>query len=309
MTWLHSILIAILSGTLGLFCGGFVMAGCARWHHISNLNGKAGFAIIGVALLGGIAAFVIGLVTARVLAAGASPGFIKALGTAAGIVVGVAAISAGLGWLTGNPSPRSDETTKTPDGPTYAETEAAKVDAEQAAFDNIPADAPIEAWLEYTKYGATAERQAVVLRRVTAKGGWETELAVLMLSDDARLSDAALRFVYHHPQPPAGLIPAVTAAGRDLAEQMRRVNATTVEQDPDFLGAADVSIRFSGWMAAARILREKCGGDFVPELLEILALSRVREDSSLMRSDIRRVSSYYAKEWAGVEPLPGDPPP
>jgi len=28
-----------------------------------------------------------------------------------------------------------------------------------------------------------------------------------------------------------------------------------------------------------------------------------------MQQDIRRVSSFYLKEWAGVEPLPGDPPP
>ena len=66
---------------------------------------------------------------------------------------------------------------------------------------------------------------------------------------------------------------------------------------------------FSSWMVAIRALREKAKADFVPELREILELSRVRTDSYVMQQDIRRVSSFYMKEWAGVEPQLGDPPP
>ena len=65
----------------------------------------------------------------------------------------------------------------------------------------------------------------------------------------------------------------------------------------------------SAWMEAVRPLREKSGGDFIPELKEILTLSRVRDDSYVMKQDIRRVASYYAQQWAGLAPLPGDPPP
>jgi len=309
MTWLQSIIIAVLTGSLGLICGAIVMAGCAYWHNISHFEGKADFAIVGVALLGGIAAFIVGLVTARVVAAGVSPTFINGLGTAAGIVVGFSALAAGLGWLTGDPTPRIEAAKQAGDEPVFHDYEAAKIEAEQAAFEAIPDGAPIEAWLECTKYGATKERYAVVLRRVTAKTGWEVELAALMMNQDPRLSETAMRFVQELPHPPPGLVAAVNAAGRDLAERIRQFNATTVEQDPRYQGAGDASLRFSGWMAAARALREKCGGDFVPELCEILELSRVRNDSSVMRTDIRRVASYYAKEWAGLEPLPGDPPP
>jgi hypothetical protein len=38
-------------------------------------------------------------------------------------------------------------------------------------------------------------------------------------------------------------------------------------------------------------------------------LSRVREDSYVMRVDVRRVASYYMQQWAGLAPLAGDPPP
>jgi hypothetical protein len=62
-------------------------------------------------------------------------------------------------------------------------------------------------------------------------------------------------------------------------------------------------------MSAVRTLRAGAGGDFVPELQEILTLSRVREDSHCLQADVRRVASYYLKEWAGVEPLAGDPKP
>jgi hypothetical protein len=131
----------------------------------------------------------------------------------------------------------------------------------------------------------------------------------MMLAGDNREAGEAMRLVGELPSPDPALVPAVRAAGRDVIERMKKCNASPVEQDPTFEGAADVSVRFSSWMTAARVLREKAGADFVPELAEILDLSRVRTDSHCMQQDVRRVASYYMKEWAGVEPLPGDPPP
>ena len=87
------------------------------------------------------------------------------------------------------------------------------------------------------------------------------------------------------------------------------MNATTTQQDPSCLGAADVAVRFSAWMVAVRTLREKSGGDFTPELRTILELSRVRNDSIVMRGDVLRVASYYMQQWAGLTPLPTDPNP
>jgi hypothetical protein len=99
------------------------------------------------------------------------------------------------------------------------------------------------------------------------------------------------------------------AVGRDLAERIRRFNASKPEDDPSYEGAADVSVRFSPWLDAARNLRERCGADFAPELKEILELSRVRTDSQAMRGDVVRVASYWMQQWTGLAPLPTDPPP
>ena len=86
------------------------------------------------------------------------------------------------------------------------------------------------------------------------------------------------------------------------------MNDTPVDQDPSYQGAADVQVRFSAWRVAVQSLRQKRGADFIPELRRILELSRVRTDSRVLQ-DVRRVASYYAKTWGGIEPAPGDPPP
>ena len=147
------------------------------------------------------------------------------------------------------------------------------------------------------------------MERITGKEGYVAELGNLMLGEDVRQAEAALRFIGEHPSPDAALVPVVTAAGRDLVIRCKKVNASTVEDDPGYEGAADLSIRFTSWMVAVRALRGRNLGDFLPELGEILELSRVRTDSRVMQQDVRRVASYYLKTWAGVEPLPGDPPP
>jgi hypothetical protein len=309
MSWLNSIFISLLSGALGLICGGLVMAACVSWHNVSSFEGKSGFAIIGIALLGGIAGLIIGLVVAREVAAGDAPTFLKGLGTAAGLVVAISVVAAGLGWLTGDHTPNMDIQDSSPPPPTQAEQAAAKAAQEQADFDAIPDDAPLTAWLSYVKYAASDERWAEVTQRITAKPGWIAELSDVMITEDVRIAEAALALVPHLPEPPQELVTSVKAAGRHLAEQIQEVNATTEEQDPSYYRAADVSIRFGGWMKAVRALHAKPGGDFIPELREILELSRVRTDSYVMKHNVQRVASYYVKEWAGIEPLPDDPPP
>lgn len=309
MSWLQSIFIALLTGALGLFCGGLVMAGCVRWHNVSSFEGKSGFAIIFVALFGAVAGVVIGLVVARLVAAGENPTFLRGLGMATGVVVGLSVVAAGLGWLSGDHSSRSHAQDSGVPSPTNAEQAAAKAAQEQAAFDAIPDDAPVTAWLSYVQYGASDERWAAVIERICAKPGWIPELGEVMVAEDARVAAAALAFVARLPQPLAELVPPVEAAGRHVVEAIHEVNATTVEEDPGYHRAADVSIRFGGWIAAARALRTTSGGDFVPELRDVLELSRVRTDSHVMQQDVRRVASHYLEEWAGIEPLPGDPPP
>lgn len=174
------------------------------------------------------------------------------------------------------------------------------------AFDAIPLDAPPAVWLPFTQ---DPRLRDAALARILARPGLVGEITPLLVDSDAELARDALRMIGQLPEPSADWIPPVAAAGRDLAERLRKVNATPVEEDPSYNGAAEISIRFSAWMTAARALRTKAGADFVPELRTLLELSRVRTESIALRMDVRRVASYHLHEWAGVPPHPEDPPP
>jgi hypothetical protein len=60
MNWLASIVIALLTGALGLVCAGIVASAWARWYHVSNFEGAAGYFVASTALLGGVVGVVLG---------------------------------------------------------------------------------------------------------------------------------------------------------------------------------------------------------------------------------------------------------
>lgn len=223
------------------------------------------------------------------------------------------------GWNASEPEPptekkfhlryRVQKVPPPPPQPAQEEIEAREAAEEQAKFEAIPPNAPITEWLPYTRYGAREDRLQVAVEHITAREDFVDELGALMISPDQEIAVDALRVVEHLPQPPAALLAPVAGAGQAIAARMRKVNATTPEEDPSYLGAADISLRFSAWMVAVRTLREKSGGDFTAELNEILELSRVRSDSHVMRVDVLRVASYYMQQWAGLAPLATDPKP
>lgn len=196
-----------------------------------------------------------------------------------------------------------------PAEPTREEALAQTAAQEQANFEAVPADAPITKWFPYLRDGVSPDRRAIAIAKLTAKPTLVAELKGLMLGGKAERAAEAMRLIEQLPNPSRDLLAPVTAAGRDLAKRLRKVNATTAEEDPSDAGAADVAIRFRAWMVAVRTLRERAGGDFTPELKTILELSRVRSDSRCLRADVCRVASFYLKEWTGLEPLPGDPKP
>jgi hypothetical protein len=223
------------------------------------------------------------------------------------------------GWEVGQPEPapgqkfrmrfRVQAIEPPPPGPTHEEIVAKEAAEEQATFDAIPKDAPIATWLPYTRYGAREDRLRIAVERIVARPDYVAELGELMVSPEQEVASDALRLVLHVPQPPAELVSVVADAGRQIVALIRKGNEITPAQDESYLWAADVSVRFSAWMEAVRTLREKSGGDFTPILGEILVLSRVREDSHCMAVDVRRVASYYMQQWAGLQPLAGDPKP
>jgi len=202
---------------------------------------------------------------------------------------------------------RVKKVTPPPRPKTQAEYQAEEAAEKEAEFVALPPDAPLERWLPYVDYDQPQTERAV--QHIANRASLAAELGQLAVDEDAEVAGKALRCIEKLPAPSPELIAPVTAAGRDIATRLRQINATTVEQDPGYHGAANLSIRFSAWMCAVRKLREHCDGDFTAELKPILELSRERPDSNVLRMDVCRVASYYLQQWAGIEPQPSDPKP
>ncbi|MBP7951612.1 MAG: class I SAM-dependent methyltransferase [Verrucomicrobiales bacterium] len=194
-----------------------------------------------------------------------------------------------------------------PPEPTEAEAKAEKATEEEKKFAAIPLDSPVQTWFPYVASEQPQTPRALQL--IASRTNLVAELGGLVLSEDPKLAHDALHCLGLLPAPPKELVPAVQAAGRDIAARITKFNHTPKEADPSFETAADASTRFYGWLTAVKALREKCGGDFTPELKSILELSRVRPESQCMRQDICRVASFYLHKWADIAPLPTDPKP
>ncbi|MEO8068283.1 MAG: hypothetical protein ABI599_11375 [Flavobacteriales bacterium] len=108
MSWLASFFIAVISGILGLICTGFIASLCVDWFRISSREGASGYYVIFIALLGGVVSFIIGMVAARYVAAGASPGFLKGVGVACGAILGISLIVLALCRLSADIAPEID---------------------------------------------------------------------------------------------------------------------------------------------------------------------------------------------------------
>lgn len=193
--------------------------------------------------------------------------------------------------------------------PTYAELAAEAEARKTAAFDALsPAD-PLHELLQPLRYGQGGDGRPALIAKIQAKTNLLDELRQEMFHAEAERAADALRILPELGPVSGQLREDLVAVGRDIVERIRRFNSTPVEQDPGYLGAADISIRFSAWHSAIARLRQAGSADFIPELAAILDLSRARPDSIAMRSDVCRVASFYLKEWAGIEPLATDPKP
>ena len=86
MSWMLTLVVAVLTAVFGLFAAGAVAALAVDWYRVSSFEGGSGYFVILLALVGGAAGFLIGLVGSRVVAARANPGFFKALGTSVAVL-------------------------------------------------------------------------------------------------------------------------------------------------------------------------------------------------------------------------------
>lgn len=99
MSWLASLFVAILTAVAGAFAAGAVAALCVDWYHVSSREGASGYFVISIAFLGIILGAILGLVSARIVAAGAHPSFLRALGIALGVTIGLGLVSGGIARL------------------------------------------------------------------------------------------------------------------------------------------------------------------------------------------------------------------
>lgn len=98
MSWPLSIFVGLLTGALGLLSAGIVANACATWYRMSNFEGASGYFVVGMALLGGIAGVIAGIVISRIVAAGPAPGFLRGLGISWAFVLIVSGVVAALAW-------------------------------------------------------------------------------------------------------------------------------------------------------------------------------------------------------------------
>lgn len=431
MGWLLSLVVALLTAVAGCLGAGFLADVCVGWYRISSREGGSGYFILFMGLLGLVAGFVVGLICARVVAASAQPGFLKALGLGLGASAGLLAVIAALAWLAADFPPRLEgrllvveaevrlppgrprpvvgegelyswhvtltadgpgrrqsleplrtrdaallegrwslpttldldttdpgkslgvklggdtqtqyfrmtlpgrptrrdfewspwltqatwgdltpvpaaeacqvryraqfrpEPVPTPPPPSREEVQAQAAQQEQAAFEALDESSPFDAWLAFTHPSKPQARREAAALALSRRPDYVAELSRRIRSQDGEQADLALRSVALLPVPPAGLAPAVEEVGRQIAQQIREVNATPAEADPSYELAGRVSWRFAGWHEAARTLHGRPGVDLRPVLKQILELARVRRESLAMQ-DVVRVSGFYVEKW------------
>lgn len=108
LSWILSIVVALLTGIAALFVAGVVASLCVDWYRISSFEGGSGYFVVFTALGGAIAGGFVGLVVARLIANGAHPGFLNALGASIGAVLLIGGLIAAVARLLADVPPTID---------------------------------------------------------------------------------------------------------------------------------------------------------------------------------------------------------
>lgn len=190
------------------------------------------------------------------------------------------------------------------------EQQEAEDDAQkEAAMRALAPDAPLAQWLVFTRYGTPPARIDSAIAAIRARPDWMAEMAHEMLDGEYESSRDALRAVEHLHPPPGELAEGIAAVGREIAQTLRDLETEPPDSERYAALVAGTSSRFSAWMVATRALQEPKLADFTPQLQEILEPARRLENTHAIRIDVVRVASFYLHKWAGIAPLPTDPPP
>lgn len=106
MSWLASFGVGLLTAIPGLIGTFFSALLWVDWFRVSSREGMSSTYAAFLGLVGGLVGLVIGVICARVVAAGTEPGFLKSLGLACGTLVGLLALVTAVCWLLADFTPR-----------------------------------------------------------------------------------------------------------------------------------------------------------------------------------------------------------
>lgn len=108
MTWLHSLLHALLGAIAGFFGMAGIASQWVRWFRISNAQSGAGYYVFYLSILGAVVGGVAGLVASRFAVDGNDSNFARGLGyTTAAILLGLAVVYA-VSWPMADHAPTLD---------------------------------------------------------------------------------------------------------------------------------------------------------------------------------------------------------
>lgn len=111
MTWLYTLLAALLAGLAGGAASLFVADRAMRWYQVSSFEGKSGYAVVGLTLLGALASVIVGLVAARIGVACGWRGFGGQLVWAVGVTTAAVALVGVVARLLADVPPTLDGST------------------------------------------------------------------------------------------------------------------------------------------------------------------------------------------------------
>lgn len=106
MGWPASILVAIFSAGVGAVVAGYAANLAVGWYRISSFEGASGYFVVLMGVSGLVGGLVIGLVASRLVAAGANPGMLRAIGISQLATLGAIAVIGGWARLMADVPPR-----------------------------------------------------------------------------------------------------------------------------------------------------------------------------------------------------------
>ena len=314
LNWIASILVGVCAAPLAALIVGTAADFWEKWLRVSTQEGAPGYWVVMFSSIAALGALIAGVAIARGWLLSA-PHFLSALGTTVALTLAATLAATGLVWIT------SDVPTAGADGerryrtqevlpPPPPKQEEAQADAlKEAGFRALAPDAPLANWLEFTRYGTSQARIDSAIAAIRARPNYIAEMAHEMLDGDYDSSRDALRAVAHIHPPPAELAAGIAEVGEEVARTLRALENETPGTAHYEGAVTDISTRFSAWMEATRPLQESQTADFVPQLRAIIEPARRLDQANTIRLDVVRVASFYLDKWAGIAPLPTDPPP